>query len=88
MKIFAIPTALLLAATLLGGNGCGKKEGAAEKLGEKVDGTQNHPIRDALEPDGIGEKAGKKIDQGAEKVENGLDQAGKKIDTTLEKLKD
>jgi hypothetical protein len=61
MKKLGLFAALLMAATLTLNTGC-SKEGNAEKLGEKLDGTKDHPIRDAVEPDGLGEKAGKKID--------------------------
>ena len=59
--------ALLMAAALTTSMGC-RKEGPAEKVGETLDGTKDHPIRDAVEPDGIGEKAGKKIDKAVDKV--------------------
>ena len=86
MNKLKLSAALLLAATLTMNTGCGKREGAAEKAGEALDGTKDHPIRDAIEPDGLGEKAGKKIDQGADKVQNGMDKAGKKIDKALDKV--
>lgn len=50
--------------------GCSKK-GGGEKVGEKLDNT-NNPIEDALTPDGAGEKAGKKIDRTVDRV-NGDD---------------
>jgi hypothetical protein len=85
MKIFPVYAALLLAATLMVHTGCGKKEGSAEKVGEAIDGTKDHPLRDALEPDGNGEKAGKKIDKGVDNLDKGLDKAGKKIDKAIDK---
>jgi hypothetical protein len=63
----AVLAALLMAATLTLNTGC-RKEGPAEKVGETLDGNKNHPIRDAVEPDGIGEKAGKKIDKAVDKA--------------------
>ena len=70
IKKLGIPgtiAALLMAATLTVNMGC-RKEGPAEKAGETLDGTKDHPIRDAVEPDGIGEKAGKKIDKAVDKA--------------------
>lgn len=68
MKKSVLSIALLLTATLAFTTGCGKKEGSAEKVGEALDGTKDHPIRDAVEPDGHGEAAGKKIDKAVDKV--------------------
>jgi hypothetical protein len=67
MKKFGIIAAILMAATLTLNTGC-RKEGGAEKMGEKLDGTKDHPLRDAVEPDGIGEKAGKKVDRAVDKA--------------------
>ncbi len=84
MKNFGLSAALLLlAATLMGTTGCSKK-GPAEKLGEKIDGTKD-PIHDALEPDGIGEKAGKKIDKAGRNIDNSVDKAGNKIDRSIDR---
>jgi hypothetical protein len=68
MKKSVLSVALLMAASLAWTTGCGKKEGSAEKVGEAVDGTKDHPVRDALEPDGHGEKVGKKIDKAVDKA--------------------
>jgi hypothetical protein len=67
MNRFGIAAAMLLAATLTLNTGC-RKEGGAEKMGEKLDGTKDHPLRDAVEPDGLGEKAGKKVDRAVDKA--------------------
>jgi hypothetical protein len=70
MKKITLPTALaaiLMAASLTLTTGC-RKEGGAEKMGEKLDGTKSNSIHDAVEPDGIGEKMGKKLDKAVDKA--------------------
>lgn len=61
MKHLTYTAALFLAFSMVF-TGC-RKEGAAEKAGESLDGTKDNPISDAVNPDGIGEKAGKKLDK-------------------------
>ncbi|MDB5050223.1 MAG: hypothetical protein JWO30_3294 [Fibrobacteres bacterium] len=63
----AVLAAVLMAATLTLNTGC-RKEGGAEKMGEKLDGTKSNSIHDAVEPDGLGEKAGKKLDKAVDKA--------------------
>jgi hypothetical protein len=67
MKKIGMLAALLMAATLTLNTGC-RKEGGAERAGETLDGTKDHPSRDAVEPDGLGEKAGKKVDRAVDKA--------------------
>ncbi|MDB5104115.1 MAG: hypothetical protein JWP91_1804 [Fibrobacteres bacterium] len=62
MKKFGYIAAALMGFSLLFNTGC-RKEGAAEKMGESLDGTKSNGIHDALNPDGPGEKAGKKLDK-------------------------
>ncbi len=62
MKKLGYIAVLLAGFTLLFNTGC-RKEGVAEKVGESLDGTKKNSIHDALNPDGPGEKAGKKIDK-------------------------
>ncbi|MDQ3002378.1 MAG: hypothetical protein M3Y08_14090 [Fibrobacterota bacterium] len=61
MKHFTIAAAVFLAFSMAF-TGC-RKEGVAEKAGESLDGSRDNPISDAVNPDGLGEKAGKKIDK-------------------------
>jgi hypothetical protein len=62
MKQSAILAAILMSATLILNVGC-RKEGAAEKVGQTLDGRGNAPVRDAVEKDGVGERLGKKLDK-------------------------
>jgi hypothetical protein len=61
MKHITYAAALFLAFSMAF-TGC-RKEGAAERAGESLDGTKDNPISDAVNEDGIGEKAGKKVDK-------------------------
>ena len=59
-----------LAALLAAGSGAaltGCKEGAGERLGQKIDGNDDF-VRDKLKRDGGGEKAGKKIDRAVDDI--------------------
>jgi hypothetical protein len=63
----AILAAILMSATLILNVGC-RKEGAAEKVGQTLDGRGNAPVRDVLEKDGLGEHLGKKVDKAVDKA--------------------
>lgn len=58
--------ALVAACALCAHNGC-RKEGPAERAGEKMDNAGDK-VKDAVTPDGPGEKAGKKIDKAVDDV--------------------
>lgn len=60
MKKFGVFSALILSLSLAFTTGC-RKEGTAEKAGESMDEAGEN-IKDAVTPDGPGEKAGKKVD--------------------------
>ena len=62
--------AIALAALLAAGSGAsltGCKEGAGERLGQKIDGNDDI-VRDKLKRDGAGESAGKKIDRAVDDI--------------------
>jgi hypothetical protein len=67
MKKLGYLAAIMMGVSLICNTGC-RREGAAERAGESLDGTKNHPVHDALNPDGPGEKAGKKIDHAVDKA--------------------